>query len=70
MPTSIAPAQPSPQAVLAFARHVFTRTQNRRAEQLAAGQIDQAKFDADTLAAAELLHLAEDAVIFGGPPLN
>ena len=70
MPVSVAPIPPSPQAVLAFARHVFTVTQNRRAAQLAAGQISQAEFDADTLAAAELLHLAEDAVIFGGPPLN
>ena len=55
---------------LTFAEAMVTTVRKRRAEQLAAGRITQEKHDADVLAAAELLRLAQDVVIFGGPPLN
>ena len=60
----------TPQHTLAFAKRVLTITQNRRAAQLAAKEITQAQYDADVLAAADLVRLAEDELIFGGPALN
>ena len=61
---------PSPLAVLAFAEKMSAAVCRKRREQLAAGLIDQARHDADVAAAAELLRLAQDVLIFEGRPLN
>lgn len=57
-------------STLDFARHVLTTTERRRTEQLRASIITQDQHDRDVAAARELVRLAEDEFLFGGPPLN
>ncbi len=59
-----------PAATLDFARTMLASVVRRRAEQLRAGSITQERHDTDVTAARELVRLAEDEIIFGGPPLN
>lgn len=64
------PSTIQPVATLDFARDMLATVERRRAEQLRAGSITQERHDADVMAARELVRLAEDEIIFGGPPLN
>lgn len=60
----------NPVSVLDFAREMLAVVEKRRAEQLRAGTISQECHDADVAAARELVTLAEDNFLFGGPALN
>ena len=64
------PAIATSVATLDFARDMLATVERRRAEQLRAGSITQERHDTDVTAARELVRLAEDEIIFGGPPLN
>ena len=67
---SASPPTIQPVATLDFARDMLTTVERRRAEQLRVGSITRERHDADVTAARELVRLAEDELIFSGPPLN